>query len=1001
MKIKSFLLGGLLIGLSASYANATDYENLSGNYKLVVDGTAGTEITVATLTQLFQYTPSVTGEVTFNMFNGDMTVFEGTTFKGYIYAQENPATFAEITANADGSVTNNILEDGNFYNHSDETVAANKWKLGSNWETNISYGEYGIRVGTQASAVDGIVFVWRGANNSNYFAQKLSNVIAPNSVYKFICKQVAGGNANADFKAGLGTSAGNLDYGYTTLKLGDGYNGEKNGIFTTPATVADDVYFSFVNTNVCSSGSDPVTQLDYVALVKGTPQYTAGLHGATEVFFASDQNVFPSAINNGNFESTSASLVNQTLLTNTNPASTRYSIPDFWNINMAGNSCMGVYAYGNTEATLNGQKAPTDGPVNGDTYCFGTNTSWSSFPYLYQTIELATGDYILEYDVYATTTSNFTNKTGVYSVDMTETYCVGSNATAPETWESYSSSIFSVDASTVVKIVVGYQAAGVGSGNTPKMYFDNIVLRTPTDAERAAIYADYVTARNAAVAKQTALGENPSIAIASALAQYTQATALEAYTAGIDKDKAIAILNNAVTMADAEESANGLMTNADFTGGISSMDAMGGGQVEYPKGWTFERNFSGWNDCSVKTIDEVNVFNMWAGTINTALLTQVVNNIPDGLYEISAAFKNDVLDGTSGIGIFADETGTHTGRSVDVGSHSASATEFKTYSAYVEVSGNKMQVGIYSNKGYYQVKNFQVKMIADNAANRALVANCRIYQDLCWNRDAFEYDFTNDKYNGAADVDFVMMQNANAIIKANSDIADKNVVVSGTCANFVLTDAEKLVITNGFSATNATYTRATFVGGWNAIVLPFEVPYATWSANFDAIEINTLNAEKDAVVMNHLESEAMAANTPYLIKKKATSEATSINFAVSAVTVNTTASAEATGSGAKLVGVYEPTALNGMTNVYGLANGEFHKPSAENANTLKPFRAYLQLTGGSSAPRLNIVVDETEGINAIEAEAIEGGVFYDLQGRKVENPTPGFYIFNGRKVIIK
>ena len=41
------------------------------------------------------------------------------------------------------------------------------------------------------------------------------------------------------------------------------------------------------------------------------------------------------------------------------------------------------------------------------------------------------------------------------------------------------------------------------------------------------------------------------------------------------------------------------------------------------------------------------------------------------------------------------------------------------------------------------------------------------------------------------------------------------------------------------------------------------------------------------------------------------------------------------------------------------------------------------------------------GIDKVKAENGKVKTVYDLQGRKVENPTNGVYIINGKKVVIK
>ena len=55
---------------------------------------------------------------------------------------------------------------------------------------------------------------------------------------------------------------------------------------------------------------------------------------------------------------------------------------------------------------------------------------------------------------------------------------------------------------------------------------------------------------------------------------------------------------------------------------------------------------------------------------------------------------------------------------------------------------------------------------------------------------------------------------------------------------------------------------------------------------------------------------------------------------------------------------------------------------------------------------VEFIEDEAEGtvtmiIPASMVEVEEDGAYYTLQGVKVENPTKGIYIKNGKKVIIK
>ena len=74
--------------------------------------------------------------------------------------------------------------------------------------------------------------------------------------------------------------------------------------------------------------------------------------------------------------------------------------------------------------------------------------------------------------------------------------------------------------------------------------------------------------------------------------------------------------------------------------------------------------------------------------------------------------------------------------------------------------------------------------------------------------------------------------------------------------------------------------------------------------------------------------------------------------------------------------------------------------------TLAGFKAYLPAAKVSDARELRIVFadSETTGIESLTPTLSEGEgaqTIYDLQGRKVQKPSRGLYIINGKKVVIK
>ena len=97
---------------------------------------------------------------------------------------------------------------------------------------------------------------------------------------------------------------------------------------------------------------------------------------------------------------------------------------------------------------------------------------------------------------------------------------------------------------------------------------------------------------------------------------------------------------------------------------------------------------------------------------------------------------------------------------------------------------------------------------------------------------------------------------------------------------------------------------------------------------------------------------------------------------------------------------------------YVLASGTngtgFYRVPTEGM-TLAAGRAYLTIPAETAASRsaLRLAFDDENEATGISAsltnseERIVNGAMYDLQGRRVEQPQPGLYIRNGKKVIIK
>ena len=135
-------------------------------------------------------------------------------------------------------------------------------------------------------------------------------------------------------------------------------------------------------------------------------------------------------------------------------------------------------------------------------------------------------------------------------------------------------------------------------------------------------------------------------------------------------------------------------------------------------------------------------------------------------------------------------------------------------------------------------------------------------------------------------------------------------------------------------------------------------------------------------------TEAVAANTGLILKS---TTAGSFNISVAATGTDISATN-------KLQAAVTATPVAENDNKYGLSEGVFKKLAE---GTIPAGKAYLEYTA-PGAPELGIVFDDVTGVNDVRSKTADvRDEFYDLQGRKVAQPTKGLYIVNGKKVITK
>ena len=194
---------------------------------------------------------------------------------------------------------------------------------------------------------------------------------------------------------------------------------------------------------------------------------------------------------------------------------------------------------------------------------------------------------------------------------------------------------------------------------------------------------------------------------------------------------------------------------------------------------------------------------------------------------------------------------------------------------------------------------------------------------------------------------------------------------------------------------DVTLNRSIAADNWSTIYLPFAMTNTQLKAAFGE---NVKMAEMtggDATKISFSSVTETEANKPYAIKVDANVTTADIsNVTLSNVTPSVTA------GGWTFTGVYTPG--NIPTDSYFFSDNKLYH-AADDTNHINAFRGYFTNNSGAGSREVDFSVDgELTGIRTIESgvQDVENE-YFDLQGRKVAQPTKGLYIVNGKKIIVK
>lgn len=202
-----------------------------------------------------------------------------------------------------------------------------------------------------------------------------------------------------------------------------------------------------------------------------------------------------------------------------------------------------------------------------------------------------------------------------------------------------------------------------------------------------------------------------------------------------------------------------------------------------------------------------------------------------------------------------------------------------------------------------------------------------------------------------------------------------------------------------------TVSKTISAAGWATYCSPYALDLENATGLTDAYIVTGGTGSK--LTKTSVKGGTVPANTGLLLKGDGTatipvvaSSATDVSAnKLKGVTAETTLDLDDNDDGTPDKSVY--VLMNDATNGLG-----FYRTSTTSF-TLGANTAYLSSDFDAETPgpgaRMSFLLDEVEttGIKTVQASGLKATGYYDLQGRRVSQPTKGLYIVNGRKVVVK
>lgn len=205
--------------------------------------------------------------------------------------------------------------------------------------------------------------------------------------------------------------------------------------------------------------------------------------------------------------------------------------------------------------------------------------------------------------------------------------------------------------------------------------------------------------------------------------------------------------------------------------------------------------------------------------------------------------------------------------------------------------------------------------------------------------------------------------------------------------------------------------KRTIIGGeWNTLCLPFDLTEDQVKeifgndvqlAYFTGYEYNS---DEDNISLSFEEddlSEGFTGNYPYLIKTSSDITEFSVNTKISP-SEDIEETVKTGKKNQKFIGTLMATTV--PENSLFISDNKFYYSTG--LTKIKGLRCYFTFTDelpalGDGSRAIDINIDGTTGINNAVRQTPNDGNYYNLKGQRVEKPSKGVFIVNGKKVVVK